>query len=97
MDPRHRDRVRVSQKNWFFLVDADDVRRLGVEALLDALRHDQAVPQNTSPDGYIMFKSPDFPTTARWTSFGAPVIATSRDSEEVVRQLRILEAESARP
>lgn len=88
-DPRAR--VRVSQQNWFFLVDQDDVRRLGVEALLDILRRDQAVPQNNSPEGYVMFRSLEFPTTQRWASFGAAIIATSRDSEEVCRQLQQLQ------
>ncbi len=95
MHPSDRARVQVSQKNWFFLVDADDVRRLGVEALLDMLRRDQAVPQNMPPDGYVLFKSPDFPTTDRWRSFGATILTMSRDAEEAVKQLRSLEAQEA--
>jgi hypothetical protein len=87
--------VRVPQKNWFFLIDQGDVHSLGVEALLDILRYDQAVPQNMPLDGYVMFKSPDFPTTSRWTSFGASVIATGRDAEETVRQLRVLEEQGS--
>ncbi len=93
-DPRAR--VRVPQKNWFFLVDQDDVRRLGVEALLDMLRRDQAVPQNDSPDGYVMFRSLDFPTTERWGSMGASVLVTDRDRDGAVRQLRVLEAQAAK-
>lgn len=92
-DPRAR--VRVPQKNWFFLVDQDDVRRLGVEALLDMLRRDQAVPQNMPPDGYVMFKSPDFPTIDRWRSFGASILVTSRDANDACIQLQRLEAEQA--
>ncbi len=96
-DPRAR--VRVPQKNWFFLVDADDVRRLGVDALLDITRRDQAVPQSNAPDGYIMFRSLEFPTTARWASFGASILVTDRDADGAVNQLRRLQetAEATHP
>lgn len=90
MDPRHRARVQVPQKNWYFIVGEEDMHRLNAEALLDVLRYDGATPLSGPPAGYMLFHSRDFPTTARWTSFGVTILTVSRDLEDSIRQLQAL-------